>query len=422
MKKIDFPPLGTPIFPASQSISANAPFHLLPPQAKAIAILRRQGPLSRTEIADYTGYSRSTITTTINQLTDLGIIEEIGDGETSGGRRPRMLNFKADFGYVVGVDVGATSVDCAIADFSRHILASGSREIDVREGPEVTLTIIRDMVMEALKETGISPEKIYGFGIGVPGPVDFAAGVLIAPPIMPGWNGYPIREFIRETFTQAVVVVDNDVNVMALGELRYGAGMLHENFIFVKVGTGIGAGIVAKGAIYRGADGCAGDIGHICADRSGPICHCGNIGCLEAIAAGPAIAARATEAMNAGKSAIFAKYAAQHNGILTAVDVGRAASEGDPVANQIIHESGRFIGEVLATLVNFFNPSMILIGGGVSNIGHQFLAAIRRGVLHRSLPLSTRHLRIDISPMGAQAGVFGAIALAMEHVFAVEGE
>jgi glucokinase-like ROK family protein len=296
------------------------------------------------------------------------------------------------------------------------VLDRASEVLDVRDGPEVVLGQLTQLTLDRLANLAISPERVISFGIGVPGPVDFEAGMLIAPPIMPGWDGYPIRATLWRTFPNAAVIVDNDVNVMALGELRNGAGTRHDNFIFVKVGTGIGSGIVCNGAIYRGADGCAGDIGHICADRNGPVCVCGNIGCLEAIAAGPPIAAKAALSAAEGRSPILVRLMDANGGVLTAVEVGRAAAEGDPVSNAIIQDSGRMIGEVLAGLVNFFNPSLILIGGGVSGIGHQFLAAIRRGVLHRSLPLSTRHLRIDVSTMGASAGVIGALALATEYV------
>ena len=398
----------------------TAPFLLSPPEAQAIISIRRHGPLSRTEIAEAIGYSRSKITSVVNDLTSAHILREIGAGTSSGGRRPRVLDFNAEFGYVVGVDLGATSVDIAIADFGGRILFREAFESDVRDGPDVTLGLINNHVLQKLDQLGISANKVYAFGIGVPGPVEFSTGLLIAPPIMPGWEAYPIRRYIRETFPAAVVIVDNDVNVMALGELREGAGVGEDNFIFIKVGTGIGAGIISGGEIYRGSNGSAGDIGHICADPSGPVCHCGNIGCLEAIAAGPPIAAKGMEAARRGESPILAKYLNVNNGALAGEDIAAAASEGDPVANELIQESGRIIGEVLASLVNFYNPSLILIGGGVSNIGHQFLASIRRGVLHRSLPLSTRHLRIDTSPMGANAGITGAITLALEHVFEVE--
>ncbi len=397
-----------------------APILLQPPQAKIAACLRRHGPLSRTDIADITGYSRSTITTVVNELTDAGILEEIGDGESSGGRRPRVVSFRPDFGYIIAVDMGATGLDLAIADFNAAMLERVSLPIDVRDGAAPILGLIHRLAIDLLEHNGIPPEKIYAFGIGVPGPVDFAAGILNSPPIMPGWDAYPIRAFFRTAFPNAVVIVDNDVNMMALGELAAGSGRRHENFIFVKVGTGIGCGIVARGEIYRGSTGSAGDIGHICADKNGPMCHCGNIGCLEAIAAGPAIAHRAAEAALAGRSQILKKYYEQCGGQLTAVEVGRAAAEGDKVANEIVRDSGYIIGEVLAGLVNFFNPSLILIGGGVSHIGLLFLSSIRSGILTRSLPLSTRHLRIDTSVLAQDAGLIGATALALTNVFSEE--
>jgi glucokinase-like ROK family protein len=401
---------------------ATSPFKLTLPQTKAVETIRRVGTLSRTELADMMGYSRSQITTVVNGLIQAGILHEIGDGKSSGGRRPRVLSFKADFGYVVGIDMGATSLDVVLANFDGQIIDRQYTAIDVHDGPDLILGIIRQLVLEQIERHQIPIHKVYAFGMGLPGPVEFSTGLLIAPPIMPGWEAYPISDFIRETFFNAVIIVDNDVNVMALGELRTGAGINERNFLFIKVGTGIGCGIVCNGEIYRGADGCAGDIGHICVDQNGTICHCGNIGCLEAMAAGPAIAARAMQAAKAQKSAILTRYLESQNGILTADDVGAAGSQGDPVANEIIRETGRMIGEVLASLVNFFNPSLILIGGGVSKIGPQFLASIRRGVLHRSLALSTRYLRIDTSPMGSDAGVIGAIMLALDHIFIYEGQ
>jgi glucokinase-like ROK family protein len=399
----------------SLSLSGSFP-RLTPSEAEVVGLLRARKQLSRTSLAEETNFARSRVTSVVDSLLHLGIVSEAGDGESSGGRRPRLLTLRGDFGYLVGVDMGATSLDMVLADFGGAVQDRASVPLDVRDGPEVVLTLLAELLLERLAALSIPPEKVIAVGIGVPGPVDFEAGMLIAPPIMPGWDGFPIRDTLWRTFPNAAVIVDNDVNVMALGELRSGTGGRHDNFIFVKVGTGIGSGIVCNGTIYRGADGCAGDIGHICADRNGPVCVCGNIGCLEAIAAGPPIAARAAEAALDGRSPILARLMDASVGALTAVEVGRAAAEGDPAANAIIQDSGRIIGEVLASLVNFFNPSLILIGGGVSGIGHQFLAAIRRGVLHRSLPLSTRHLRIDVSAMGASAGVIGALALANEYV------
>ncbi|GLV48875.1 hypothetical protein TJA_19780 [Thermus sp. LT1-2-5] len=249
--------------------------------------------------------------------------------------------------------------------------------------------------------------------MGVPGPVEFKSGLLINPPIMPGWEGFSIKEYLWETFP-CPVFVDNDVNVMALGELWHDR-KAHANFVVIKVGTGIGAGIVCRGEIYRGADGAAGDVGHICVDPQGPICHCGNIGCVEAMAGGPAIARMALQAAERGESPLLAKLF-EERGFLTPMEVGQASREGDPVANRIIQQAGQLIGQMIAALVNFFNPSQILVGGGVTKIGPLLLASIRQSVYQRSLPLSTRHLYIGYTRLGELSGLLGAGALALAEI------
>jgi predicted NBD/HSP70 family sugar kinase len=237
---------------------------------------------------------------------------------------------------------------------------------------------------------------------------------------MPGWENFLIRDFFKDVFASAFVVVDNDVNIMALGEQRAGGAAEIDHFIFIKIGTGIGAGIVSNGKIHRGADGCAGDIGHICVDKKGPLCSCGNIGCLEAMAAGPAIVSRAMDAARNGTSPSLSRMREANGEILRAEDVNAACREGDQAALDIIRASGQMVGEVLASLVNFFNPSHIFIGGGIANFGNHLLVAIRRAVLQRSLPLATTHLSISFSRMGSDAGVTGAITLAMDYLFAIE--
>jgi glucokinase-like ROK family protein len=281
------------------------------------------------------------------------------------------------------------------------------------------LGLICTRLEEMLQEWGFTPDKLNVIGVGVPGPVDYSARTLISPPIMPGWDHYPIIHTIQRWFPVANIVVDNDVNLMALGEVYQGAGKGVSDLIFVKIGTGIGAGIICEGKIYRGANGCAGDIGHIGVDKNGPLCHCGNKGCLEAVAAGPAIAERSLLAAQAGKSPTLLEYYEKNGNILRAEDVGEASREGDALAIEVIRESGQYIGDVLAGLVNFYNPSMIVIGGGVSNLGNLLLSTIRQTVLKRSLPLATRDLLIVFSEIGRDAGVIGAINLAMDNIFAL---
>ena len=393
----------------------TAPFARLPDdEAAVVDAIRQHGPLSRTDLAELSGYSRAKMTAVVGNLIDKGILVEVGAGESQGGRRPRLLNFSTHHGYVAGVDLGATSLHVALGDLTGRVLERFSEPADVGDGPAVLLERIIAIIHELIARRSIVPAQLCAVGLGVPGPVEFASGMLIDPPLMPTWDRFPIPATIQAAFPNSRVIVDNDANVMALGELVSGTGVGIDNFFLVKIGTGIGAGIICNGAVFRGSDGCAGDIGHICVNRNGPLCRCGNIGCLEAIAAGPPLAARAMAL--ADQSAFLARRLAAQ-GFLAAEDVGAAAATGDRVALELIQDSGRLIGEALAGLVNFFNPRLIVIAGGVSQIGHQLLASIKQAVLQRSLPLSTKGLRIDYAALGTDAGIHGALALAIKYAF-----
>jgi glucokinase-like ROK family protein len=398
----------------------TAPILVNSAEVEVMRVLRRQGRISRSEISHITGWSKAKASQEIRGLVDKGYLVEVGEGASQGGRRPRLLRINNQLGYVAGIDIGATSLDIALADVTGSILQRCSEPTDVKLAPETVLGRCSELLLELIQAQGATREQILGIGIGVPGPVDFARGVLVAPPLMPEWENFPIRDFFKRSFTSAFVVVDNDVNIMALGEQRAGDGTGIDHFIFVKIGTGIGAGIISNGKIHRGSDGCAGDIGHICVDKAGPLCACGNRGCLEAMTAGPAIASKAMDAARNGLSPILSQMRDANGGVIRAEDVNAACREGDQAALDIIRDSGKTIGDVLASLVNFFNPSHIFIGGGIANFGNHLLVAIRRAVLYRSLPLATTHLSITFSRVGSNAGVMGAISLALDYLFAIE--
>ena len=393
---------------------------ITPTEKELIDLIRVYGELTKANLVAETDHSRTKVTSSIDSLLQKNFIIENDNSEYSGGRRSRTFSLNGELGYVAGVDIGATSIDLAIANFGQKILARAAEELLVREGPIKVLGRICELVEALMKANNLDPSKLRGIGIGIPGPVDFSNGTAISPPIMPGWDRYPIIETVQQWFPSANVVVDNDVNVMALGEIHQGAGQGVNDLIYVKIGTGIGAGIISNGSIYRGSSGCAGDIGHIGVDKNGPLCPCGNRGCLEALAGGPAIAERAMRAVEAGKSPILSKRWDTNNGWLTAEDVGVAAREGDTLSIEIIRETGQMVGEVLASLVNFYNPAMIVIGGGVSKLGDILLSSIRQAVLNRSLPLATRNLDLVFSAIGTDAGIIGAINLAMDYIFTVE--
>ena len=368
---------------------------------------------SRHGLAAPMGFSSSKGKALIAGLIDQGLLEEAGQQASQGGRPAETLRLHHGLGLLLGVDIGVTSLSVAVLRPGLTLLQQHSEDIDVRrQGPGVVLARAAALMRELLARSGGRADQVLGIGVGVPGPVNFEAGQLVSPPLMPDWDQFSIRDFLRDEY-RAPVFVDNDVNLMALGELwRLQRGL--PNFIVIKVGTGIGCGIVCHGSVYRGASGSAGDVGHICVDTEGTRCHCGNRGCVEAMAAGPAIVRLATEAAASGDSpALAATLAAR--GSLSTEDVGAASRAGDAAANRIIQHAGHLIGQMLASVVNFFNPSHVLLGGGITQIGPLFLAAVRQSVYQRSLALSTRQLEVQYAPLGAQGGVVGAGALAMSE-------
>ncbi len=381
-------------------------------QARILRLLRDDGPRSRAELGDAVELSRSRLAVELERLDRLGLVETAGLAASRGGRRSSIVRIARQTRFL-GIDLGATSIDIAVTDGQLRVLSHVAEPLDTRQGPEVVIGIALQLVGK-LRADDISPGFV-GAAAGVPGPVRFRDGVPVSPPLMPGWNHFPVRE----TFAAELgcpVLVDNDVNIMALGEKHAGIAKSVDDFLFVKIGTGIGCGIVVGGEVYRGISGSAGDIGHIRVDDNGPICKCGNAGCLEAFFGGAALARDALAAARAGTSEELARLLAR-SGTLTAADVAAAAAAGDPIAVGMIRAGGRRVGQVLAGLVSFFNPGLVVIGGGVAGIGHALLAEIRGAVYSRSLPLATGNMPIVLSELGDRAGVIGAARLSSDHVF-----
>ncbi len=374
---------------------------------------------ARADLVARTGLGRAIVSQRIGELIERGLVAEGDVGPSTGGRPPRRLAFRGDAGHVLVADLGATSIDVALTTLDGRILGHRDEAVRVEAGPEACLDRVDALFGQLVEATDDLPGRLWGIGIGVPGPVEFRSGRPISPPIMPGWDGYPIRERFTRRYG-APVWVDNDVNLLALGEWRSGVAVGHDNVVVVKIGTGIGAGIISDGRMHRGAQGSAGDVGHIqVVDDPAVICRCGNIGCLEALAGGAALGQAGTAAARDGRSARL-KVALDQHGAVTAEDVARAASFGDPVAVAMLQSAGRRVGSMLSSVVNFFNPSLIVIGGGVAKSPDQLLAAIRETIYRRSLPLATRDLLVQRSSLGSLAGVMGASAMVVDQLFARE--
>ncbi len=367
-----------------------------------LRLIRDGDAVTRADLARATGLARSTVAQRVDALLAHSLVYETGGASSTGGRPPSILAFNDGGGVILAADLGATHSRVGVTDLTGEPLTERAADIEISLGPEAVLEWLQGPFGEMLEETGRAASDVRGIGIGVPGPVAFSEGRPFNPPIMPGWDGFSIPDWFASRY-DAPVLVDNDVNIMALGE-HWTGWRDTENLLFIKVGTGIGCGIVAGGRIHRGAEGAAGDIGHIrIAGHDDVVCRCGNIGCLEAVAGGGALAARLTEE---GLEAANAR------------EVVRLVRDGNPVATRAVRESGRLLGEVLASCVNFFNPRVIVIGGDIGRAHEQLLAGIREVTFRRSLPLATGALRIVPSKLGDRAGVIGAAVLVIEHVLA----
>ncbi|QOT18304.1 MULTISPECIES: ROK family transcriptional regulator [Paenarthrobacter] len=363
-------------------------------------LLRDGQARTRAELALTTGLARSTVASRIDALISSGLVGPAGEASSSGGRPPSRFAFNPAARVVLAVDVGATHVIVAVTDLGGKILAEQRLKQDVSDGPDVVLGRVIAAGKELLAEAGREMGDLAGMGIGLPGPVEHDTGRPVKPPIMPGWDGFDVVPYVQRSLP-VPVLVDNDVNIMALGE-RTAYWPEHENFLFIKVATGIGAGIISSGELQRGANGTAGDLGHVRVPRGDEVlCRCGNYGCLEALASGPAVARQLHEL---GLEAS------------TGVDVLRLVGEGNLQAIQALRQAGRDVGDVLATVVNLLNPSMIVIGGSVGEAGEHLVAGIREVVYRRSLPLATTHLRIGISMAGDRAAILGASQMVTQYV------
>jgi predicted NBD/HSP70 family sugar kinase len=362
-----------------------------------LELFRSEGALSRIDVIDRTGLSRSTVNQRLAALERVDLIQEVGGGESSGGRPSTRFDFNAGRAKVLAADIGAMGFTLAVCDLAGRPLAHLSRDIEVWAGPDTVL----GMVQEGFDEL-VAPEEVWAVAIGVPGPVEFDAHRVVNPPIMTGWDGFDIAAAFKERY-RGPVVVENDVNARAVAEARL-SGL--PNLIALKLGTGIGAGLVLNGQIIRGDKGAAGDIGHTRAghtDAEPRQCRCGNLDCLETYAAGWALVRRLADL---GRD------------VKRTSDVAALVAQGDMEAVRLVRAAGRAIGEAVADLVSILNPRLIALSGQLAECGEVLMSGIRERVYQQTLPLATRDLQIFRSELGELAGVTGLALIAIDTVLA----
>jgi len=362
-------------------------------------LIRHGRAHTRGDILDITGLSRMTVAQRVDALLAAELIREAGAGRPTGGRRPKRLEFNAEHSVVVAATIETTHSRTALTDLSGRILADDHIDVAVVDGPDKVLHAIEHSIRSLLESAGLPTSKISGIGICVPGPVDPKTARPSQPPIMPGWDAYPIAERLHDTLP-VPVLVENDANAMALGE--HSAGYLDcRALCLVKVSTGIGTGIVIDGRVYQGIDGGAGDIGHVrLSDHPDAMCQCGARGCLAAVASGRAVAQSLT---GLGIEAASGR------------DVGDLLARGDVEAMRLTQEAGRLIGEVMAAVVCLLNPGVLLIGGELASA--PLISGVRETLYPLSLPRATRHLDVQLASLGADAGIIGMTRMVVDRVF-----
>ncbi len=384
------------------------------PRPLADAVLRliwQQRRMSRAEIARHANLSRSTVSEIINEILPMGIVAEVGEGPSQGGRRPILLEFQDEACVILGIEMGAAHLVVALTDLRGRVLAWESREHPVRTDPHGTRRLIAALCRLCRNAPAGRARPLVGIGVAVPSPVDPTRPDRLSRIVLPEWDGrLGLDELAREHGVP--LMVDNDANLGALAEHWWGAGRDVGDLAYIKVATGVGSGHVIGGEIYRGATGVAGEIGHIAIDPQGKPCVCGLRGCLATLIGGPALVARAAEL---GAEFPDSKLAGRAN---TIDEIEDAALAGDPLALRVAQEAATHLGRAVASLLNLLNPSMVILGGNLARLGDLLLDPLRETVKSRTLVSSVAAAEIRASELGLQTIAIGAATLVLKAALA----
>ena len=410
------------IFPNGKKLMAklDATYINTANKIKVLQTIRGSDAVSRADLAKLTGLSAPTITRIVESLiTTGGLVQDIGTGSSESGRPPNLVRFSGSDKYVVGIDLGTTHIDGVVANLDAELVTEMRIPALVEAGYEAVIERTSALVRDLIDASGVPMNRVLGVGMAVAGLVDLERNVVEYSPDF-GWRDADVVADMQRS-VPFPVVFDNVSRVMALGERAFGSGRETDTFICINVGYGIGAGIITNGLPYAGAHGMSGEFGHIVVDpHSDARCMCGNRGCLEALASGRGISMAAQQRLAAGTPSMLASDYRSDPSSITARAVAQAAGSGDELCAQVMGSAARYLGLGIVTLVNLFDPSLIVIGGGVASAGERFLEVVRSTVADRSLSRHARNLEIVPSSFGAKAAVLGAVSLILERVLSLE--
>jgi predicted NBD/HSP70 family sugar kinase len=366
-----------------------------------IEALRVHGPMTRTALARATGLSRTTIATLLSELLDQGVVSETRDDgverRRGAGRPATVVRLDESVGVALGIDVGARHLAVALGDLAHHVLAERWEALPPGHSAELGIERVANLVGELLVEAGVDRGDVIGAAAGLPGPISQPDGTVASPNILPGWAGIDVADQMSERLG-VPVFVENDANLGALAESVWGAGRGVAQMAYIKAASGIGAGIVHDGRLFRGTSGTAGEIGHTTVVEDGPICRCGNRGCLE---------------LYAGGVAILAALRQSHADIETLEQVVSLAAEGHPACARVLADAGRHVGVAVANLINLVNPARIVVGGELSRAGETLLAPMRTAAERSAVPAAVEAVEIVPGVLGQRAEVLGGVALVL---------
>lgn len=381
-------------------------------KSQVFDLVRKKGPISRTEIARTIGLSMPTVMKITEEFTRKNLLMEIGKGESRGGRQPELLELNSDSKFCIGVGIGRSRTYAVMINLIGEVVCREIMETGNTAYPEVWINRLIETIEQLIQNSGIMENQILGMGIGMPGILDIKNGeVLFSPDFH--WENVKLLEPVKKRFSMDITL-ENANRALAMGEYFFGAGIESKNFLVVNLGHGIGSAIVREGEFYRGSSGSSGEIGHIVLEKDGPQCNCGNKGCLEAIASGNAIARDAKIAILEGKKTMVKDLAGDDINLVEAKTVFEAAKRGDKVAGGIVERAIQYIGIGLANYINLLDPDLIILSGGLTNADKIFFKRIQEVVRLRQMKFAGRQVKVVISRMGENGTAVGSASMVLK--------
>lgn len=385
---------------------------------KILQLIRSSGSISRSEVIDKTGDSPFLISKVCDELLEGGFVSEAGRGDSTGGRRPTLLSLRPDFGRLIGVHLGTVNVRIALTDFQGNLIAYVKDLSHAAEGPDVAMNHLIELIDHLLERHGLRPADLNGLGIGISGVLERTTGTTLYWPKLPRWINVPVKKMIEERYRTHVALEDTS-RTRVLAEFWFGGSNAAKHFIFIGIGAGTGAALFLNGSLYSGVGGFAGEFGHISVAPKGPMCSCGNRGCLETLVSASVLLRKARHGLSIGLSDALMRMAQGNAHNVTLEMLAQATREGDRFSTRLLAEMGAYLGRGIVGLVNLLNPELIVLGGGVASaVGKLILPEVERVVRESAMIQSVKQVQLRLSSLEEKDWALGAMLLIAEEALA----